>query len=292
MAEPEAGHRASSRALAVLTSTAFSLLLHGSVLAAALFWVERQPGAVAPPTQAVSIELFETQVLEAITTAPTLEATASPASVQSDPGDSAASAVAPKELAPVAPSDEIAAREPQPDTLESAAPEGVAVLKGALEAPEPAGPERSARETAREAQPEPRPEEKKPVKTARLTEPDAEREKERQSKKKGAAHSRATTGKQASTGHVSASAGSAINYAALVRARVAARKPAGNGRRGTVVVSFGVTRSGGLSFASIARSSGDSSLDRNVLAAVRGAGPFPTPPPGAQLRFAIPFYFR
>jgi protein TonB len=77
-----------------------------------------------------------------------------------------------------------------------------------------------------------------------------------------------------------------------VRARVAARKPAGGGRRGTVVVAFAVARSGAMSSASIARSSGDPALDRSVLAAVRGAGPFPVPPPGVNLRFAIPFYFR
>jgi protein TonB len=65
--------------------------------------------------------------------------------------------------------------------------------------------------------------------------------------------------------------------------------------RGTVVVTFGVSRSGGLAFASISRSSGDQQLDRTVLSAVRNAAPFPMPPSGAapgQLRFSMPFYFQ
>lgn len=113
-------------------------------------------------------------------------------------------------------------------------------------------------------------------------------------KPSGAAISKAATGSP-SSGRVSASTGSIVSYAARVRARVAASKPAGGGRRGTVVISFGITRSGGLSYASVSRSSGDPGLDRSVLTAVRGAAPFPIPPDGAssgQLRFAVPFYFR
>jgi len=297
MAEPEAGHRASSRALAVLASTAFSLLLHGSVLAAALFWVERQPGAIVSPTEAISLELTETEVLEAVTTASALDAAASLASVQSDPGetvDSAAASSRPaSELRPLEPVEEIEAQEPASES--APAPQGTEAMRGDLATDEATGVEQPDRSHARDDPDKPATEtkaRKTPVKTAKLTEPTAEREKESPSKKKGAAPSRANKGTPGSSGRVSASAGSAINYAALVRARVAARKPSGNGRRGTVVIAFGVSRSGGMSFASVARSSGDSGLDRSVLAAVRGAGPFPTPPPGASLRFAIPFYFR
>ncbi|MEQ1669411.1 MAG: cell envelope integrity protein TolA [Hyphomicrobium sp.] len=121
----------------------------------------------------------------------------------------------------------------------------------------------------------------------------ARKQKSEASAKKGGAASQASRGSKGSSGgKVSASRGSAINYAAMVRARVAGNRPSGGGRRGTVVVSFGVSSSGGLSFASISRSSGDAALDRSALSAVRGAGPFPPPPPGASRRFSIPFSFR
>ena len=86
-----------------------------------------------------------------------------------------------------------------------------------------------------------------------------------------------------------------VSYAAEVRARVAGNKPPGGGLRGTAVVQFGLTPSGGLAYAGLARSSGDTQLDQLAVAAVRSAAPFPTPPSGAtsaQLRFAIPFHFQ
>lgn len=89
--------------------------------------------------------------------------------------------------------------------------------------------------------------------------------------------------------------GNAISaYASQVRARILSRRP-GSAGRGTAVVSFGLSTSGSLQFARIARSSGDSGLDQKALASVRGASPFPAPPGGAtasQLRFSIPFQFR
>lgn len=284
-ADQEPGHRALPRVLATVISAGFSLLLHGSVLAAALYWVENQPGAIETPTEAVTLQLLHTEVIEAVEAVASLEAAASPASVQSDPGETADSAAShakpPSELRPIAPAEEIASREPPVETAPSA-PEGAEAIEGTLEADEPAGAE----------QPGDTRHKKRAVKTAKRTEPSDTRKTENPARKKGAAQSRSTKGSAASKSRASASSGSSINYAAIVRARVASRKPAGGGRRGTVVIAFGVTRSGGVAFASISRSSGDPGLDRSVLSAVRGAGPFPAPPPGAGLRFAIPFYFR
>ncbi len=73
----------------------------------------------------------------------------------------------------------------------------------------------------------------------------ASRKTESKPSKKGGASSRAAKGSASSSGRISASTGSAIS-AALVRARVAGRKPPGSGR-GTVIVSFGDLRSGDLS---------------------------------------------
>ncbi len=96
-----------------------------------------------------------------------------------------------------------------------------------------------------------------------------------------------------SSRRVSASLGDVRSYAAKVRAHVASRRPAGHGIRGTVIVSFSVTRTGGLGHARIATSSGSAALDQAAVSAVRNAGPFPPPPGGAgALSFSVPFHYR
>lgn len=98
---------------------------------------------------------------------------------------------------------------------------------------------------------------------------------------KGGVASKAKAGKGTGSERTSASIGSILSYASHVRARVAGNKPSGGGLRGTAVVAFGLTPSGGLAYASLARSSGNASLDQMALSAVRGAVPFPTPAAGA-----------
>jgi len=285
-----------SRTTAIILSAAFSLALHGSVLAAAFVWLESTPGAVPAPTEAISIELFQTEILEAVEQAPSLASAASPASVETEAGakqESSAAAAALDIVKPApAPLEEMAAvAPPEPDTAEDA-PKGLDVLQGAEETPDAAGKDQARPAPAKaEARPRQQQERVRLQKTAKLTDPAAADKSDAKPSKKGGAPSKANTGSAAAKARVSGSTGSAVNYAAMVRARVAARKPGGGGRRGTVVIAFGVTRSGGLGYASIARSSGDPGLDRSVLAAVRGAS-FPAPPPGAGTRFAVPFHFR
>jgi protein TonB len=116
---------------------------------------------------------------------------------------------------------------------------------------------------------------------------------ERQTAGGPTSRSNASNGKAGA--RASASRGSVLSYAARVRAKVARNKPPGHGHRGTARVSFGVSRSGGLSYARLARSSGNAALDSAAVSAVRRAAPFGAPPAGAssaQLRFSIPFYFR
>lgn len=93
-------------------------------------------------------------------------------------------------------------------------------------------------------------------------------------------------------GRASASQGDILSYAALVRARVAANRPSGSGQNGTVVVSFGISSSGGITHVSISRSSGSATLDNAARSAVRSAGPFPPPPNGAGRSFSVPFHFQ
>ncbi|WP_323769516.1 TonB family protein [Antarctobacter sp.] len=89
-------------------------------------------------------------------------------------------------------------------------------------------------------------------------------------------------GRKAATGNASAS-----NYPGLVMRKLSrAGRPKVNAR-GTAVVSFTVTSSGGLASVSLSRSSGSSTLDRAALQVVRNAAPFPPPPSGARRGFAI-----
>ncbi len=290
-------HRFAHRALVSAASAAMSILIHGGVLAAALLLVERRPGAISAPTEAISLEFLQSEVIEAVATSPALSAAASQSSVQSEAGaaEDIPESAAPKALEPVPIEQQLAAKEAvQPET-EVEAPKGLDVVQGAHEDPEQAGAENpSLHPPHAQSHAKPHRERKhtRTVETAKVTDPAANDKTASKPVKKGAAQSNAAKASAGSTARVSASTGSAVNYAALVRARVAARKPAGGGRRGTVVVFFGVSRSGALVSASVSRSSGNPSLDASVLSAVRGAGPFPTPPPGANLSFRMPFNFK
>lgn len=287
------------RALAIVVGLTVSLLLHGSVLAAVLFLMDPDPGAGPLPTEAISIEIIPSHVLEATLMSPSPDASSSVSAIDSDPGAledvATTSAERPEavemveERAPTvrqfadAPVEAPRAREIPVDERDDLREPAEPAFRQAATAVEPD-------EAARAEAPPPQ-----PVEPTERAQPPQPRQLHKEPMKRGGAPSRATKGSASFTGRVSASPGAAINYAAAVRARVASRRPPGAGQRGTVVVTFGVTRSGGLVFASILRSSGDPTLDRSVLSAVRSASPFPMPPPGAspsQLRFSMPFYFQ
>ncbi len=115
------------------------------------------------------------------------------------------------------------------------------------------------------------------------------------SKLKGGGKAGAKSGKGTSGATTSGQAGIGT-YWNSVRAKVSRNKGQNSsGRRGIVVVAIGVTRSGGLQFARISRSSGVATLDQAALAAVRRAAPFPPPPegtPAALLLKSVPLDFR
>ena len=96
----------------------------------------------------------------------------------------------------------------------------------------------------------------------------------------GNSASRSSTAHAAVDGRVSASAGNALSYAAGVRARVERNKPSGNGLRGTVGVTVGISTSGELSYVRLSQTSGSPKLDEVALDAVRQAAPFGEPPSG------------
>ncbi len=146
--------------------------------------------------------------------------------------------------------------------------------------------------------PDVQPVEVKPTSTEAVT---TEPPKKKKSKKRAARtppgnNQKGSAGKRQGSkkGKARASSGAILSYASRVRARIAGNRPRSVGR-GRVVVSFGLTASGGLRYARIGRSSGNAGVDRAALSAVRRSSPFPRPPKGAssgQLRFSIPFSFR
>lgn len=288
MPEGRTGH--GRRAAAMGAGALFSLTLHGSVLASIIYWAEQKPGAIKQPTEAISLEAFKSEVLETVEPSQSVAAV-SAQSVETTSGEAAESSAA--QLVELKES-----REAQPlhDVKMSASePEGIDVLRGSLDSETDAGVEATEQapiaESARKAAHQPLAG-KAVEKPLKRPEPHADRKPPSDTKQKGAASVRANRGSNQSAGRISASSGLAVNYAALVRARVAAHKPSGGGDHGTVIVAFTVAGSGALRSARIARSSGNSSLDGRVLAAVRNAGPFPPTPAGTNLDFSMPFYFK
>jgi protein TonB len=330
--------RGRSRMLACLT---LSMLLHGSALAAALLLNEQSDvGAVSRPSEAISVEIVASTVLEALAVPKVDEQTAAKEATSPDTGealpeeagakppdtapeeDEAKTSAALHEVKEAAPrtSETTEHSKPKPvseeQALEQAIPQPDAKPDGATEASKAAAEMEKAREAAetarREAQ---KREEEQKQEAERRERAEREQRKREDAAERGEAEPRehdrkrprrttarpgGATAKSSAAGvgspsRASASSGSMLSYAARVRAQVASHKPSGAGARGTAVVSFGVTTSGGLSYASISRSSGDQALDRLALSAVRGASPFPAPPAGAsprQLRFSIPFHFQ
>lgn len=297
-------------------SVAVSLALHVGAAAAMFVWLETQHGATSAPTEAITIELIASEVIE----------TAAPAPV------SATSAVAKSPDALAGSIDEAAARQEQndPDPVAKSSTEhtkGETSLVGEASRETAALSETPATDAAAPAPPEdpqvtlelpavapelpsPPPPKKeqavepaavaastKPISSPKAIAKRAVRAKSKASapSQKGGAPSRAVRGSKNAAARASASTGAAMNYASIVRARVAANRPSGQGRRGSILVTFSVSPSGGLAFASITRSSGDRALDASVLSAVRSAAPFPPPPAGAsqgQRRFVMPFDFH
>jgi protein TonB len=312
-------------------------MLHSSCLLAFLhWWGQAELGVLDRPTDAISVEIVESRVLEAMLEknkpepAPAVAATAPVAGNAEADVKAAELKEAPKvvekppDKVPDAVPDPVPKAEPDPpldappdlDTRvvnaeppEKPPAEPVPVQGPGEKKETPVADESTvAARKDPEPPPTPEPEEKpptaqpKPDPKPRTEEPQPkakpekdQREQPRKATRAGGITARARSGEGTGAPRASASSGAVLGYAAAVRARVAGNKPSGAGQRGTAVVSFGVAPSGGLSFASIARSSGNASLDRLAVSAVRASAPFPNPPPGAtpaQLRFSIPFHFQ
>jgi protein TonB len=279
-----------------------SLVLHfGTLVAHAMWWApEEDPGAIAQQTDAISVELVASNVLEAITT-PAKEAAAQSVATAAPEGNAPEDQQAntPSEPEPEPPKPEppkqVVLLDPMP-ALPQAAPDVPAPILVEPTKEQPNDQDAKKAEEEKQKREEEARRERERQKVAEKRREDERKDKEkRKSARKGGATARASAGSTGGGGKVSASTGQIQSYAATVRARVASHKPAGDGNQGTVVVYFSLSPSGGLRSASVSRSSGRPGLDRLALSAIRSAAPFPTPPAGAaarQLSFSIPFHFQ
>ena len=283
-----------------------SLCLHFAVAASALTWGSALPefGVLDAKTDAMSLAMTQSVVLESTLSLPTEAVSASSATMQQGAIQSADS-----QPQPLTAIEEVAVEQKPPSKVIKATEvptKTVAPIEPPLDvltgAGEPAEQLVAAAEKPLEEQVEPptaKPDDTDPKKVER-EKPAKKKPKQAQRQQSnrqtaGGATSRANTGTAAASGRVSASRGSMLSYAARVRAKVAREKPLVRGSRGTARVSFSVTGSGGLGYARVSRSSGSTQLDQAAVKAVRRAAPFGRPPAGVSataLRFSIPFYFR
>jgi protein TonB len=268
---------------------------------AAVNWqMPSDPGAIAQPTDAISIELSESVITEqSVVDDKSLTAASSATAQQVGAEEEAAAAKSEAEDhektdTPVErPEEKIesGSAEAAPPQVIQTVQDADVVLPAAAQEPkvEPVV------EPSDKPQPKTEPLQRKPQKTTErkpISSPAPVPDRSNKTTPKGGAQASSQSDSKSRSGRVSAATGTASNYAARVQARVASRRPSVGGKKATASVSFGVSSSGGLAYVRIGRSSGVAAFDQAALSAVRGAAPFPAPPPGARTTFSIPFYFR
>ena len=111
---PIGGGGAVWQAAGITLGAMISLVLHGSVAAAMILWWAPRPGAIPVLTEAISIELVASAVIEAVHPSLSQESAASPSSAQSEAGSPKEAPASPEPLidkpieaaTPAAPSDD------------------------------------------------------------------------------------------------------------------------------------------------------------------------------------------
>jgi periplasmic protein TonB len=247
-------------------------------------------GVLTQQTDAISLEMTASTILEAVdASASVAAAAAAPTATQDgNPVSSRALAV------PMTKVEEAAVKEPVVETVKASQvkPDAVAPVEDPLQVVRGAGEpsEEIATKTAERTE-----EDRKEIEKKEKVEKEEAKEQQQSAAQVSGGVTARSIAQADSQAKVSASRGSLLSYAAGIRAKVARNKPAGFGRSGEVQVSFGVTPSGDLSYASLTQSSGNERLDEAALEAIRRSAPFGPPPADAspaQLRYSIPFYFR
>jgi protein TonB len=158
--------------------------------------------------------------------------------------------------------------------------------------PQPAAPPDPPKEAAK---PAPRkPEQKREPPRPQAAKPEQPRRETRQAKLTPSG-ARAASSASSGVGRGSSSANS--NYRGLIAAHLARFKqfPAdarASGEQGSAAVTFRLDGGGRVTSVSLSRGAGSASLDREAVAMVRRASPFPAPPDGRGLSFTAPVSFR
>ncbi len=289
----------------LIATIIFSAGLHAVATAAAMPRESaEQFGAVSEKTDTISLSMTQTVVLESISTD---AQTAAAAAAASQAGGIQSAESKPQELEEV--KDVPVSDQPPPKPVKVAdvtptavtrADDSLPVIRGGAEpdAVSEIKAEQIAEKNVEEMPEQLETKEDEPEKVKEEKEVKKEKkmqQEESHAQAAGSATSRSSAAQVAVNGQVSASNGNALSYAASIRALVERNKPSGNGLRGTVRVSFGITANGELSYVRLSESSGNSNLDDAALTAVRHSAPFGEPPPDlspTQLAFVIPFYFR
>lgn len=274
------------RRFAFKVAAVVSLLLHAGSLVAFVAWHGSETGAVEQPSEAISVEIVASSTLEALTVKQVPEpAPSSEATAPTEGREEASEKTVLKTEPPPDPHLELQATKTPPAPVEL--PEALedTSRQAKQDAPEEAKtPPPPPVEAPAVVLPIPRKAEVAEQEAAKRREPEKQEKKARERAPEGGVTSKAKAGKGTGGERASASSGSIMNYAAQVRARVAANKPAGDGLSGAVTVAFSVTTAGGLAHASVSRSSGNAALDQAALGSVRRSAPFPVPPADATPR--------
>jgi periplasmic protein TonB len=244
-----------------------SLAMHAG---AAGYWFYAPPsgnlGSVDVPTNAISVNLETTDVIDALESAAARQASSSPAGMQAQAVETKAPETATNE------------EEKPPPKAEKA--------EEKTEEPQVARPSEQA---ALEQKPEPQQEKDS------ASEEEEQKKKKQQASVPGGAGTTGAEEAEASAGRVSASEGSILNYGAKLRAMISSHAPR-NIRGKTLRIAFNVAPAGGLISVHILESSHDEAVDRKVIEFVRNlSASLPPPPEGAtptQLAFNIKIKFR
>ena len=241
---------------------------------------------VAEPVQNIAAEPVE---LEPVQPSEALTPTETPRSVPELAEDAVPTiaALTPETLAEPTPSPqqaETVTAEPAEEALE--ADEEEAVSRSLRPKRRSEEFEKKNEQIAKQAAPEPKPEPKKQSQPKKQPRGNAEQN-NLAGAATGNASAEATTSGTAGSSDATSGNAAASNYPGKVMQRLSRARRPKVGSRGTVAVAFSISDGGGLSAVSVASSSGSAALDRAAVQMIRGAAPFPAPPPGAQRSFSI-----
>lgn len=286
-------------------ATTVVLAVHFGGAWAALHWMPKSEPEGEPPA-AVMIELAPLPV--SANNAPQNEAAPGPEVAEAKLAEEQVqSEVADNEPPPPPPEPQ-----PEPEPQEIQVPEVEKKAEVVLPAAPRVDPQKE-REKERKIERE----RQKRVEQVRERERERKREREREREKKRAARAKALEAEKNATAQrtsapsgapgprspsaASASAGASSAAMSSWRGSLMAhlnrhkRFPGGASAGGTVVVAFSINRSGGVTGARLARSSGDSVLDSEAVATVRRASPVPAPPDhiaGSQISLSVPIRYN